>query len=91
VLGTGEGNVGPIPPTVNPENLDYGNKVMHCAWHPNVNAIAVAGANNLFLCAFLYYKWVCAHPKQMLKPSTTPPRQPQAPRPSRNVYDFHFY
>lgn len=44
-------DLGPIPPTVNPENLDYGNKVLHCAWHPKLNAIAVAGANNLFLYA----------------------------------------
>jgi serine/threonine-protein phosphatase 2A regulatory subunit B len=41
--------IGPIPPTVNPDALDYTNKVQHCAWHPKMNAIAVAGANNLFL------------------------------------------
>lgn len=46
-----DGPVGPIPPTINPENLDYSSKVLHCAWHPKLNVIAVAGANNLFLYA----------------------------------------
>lgn len=42
-------DAGPTPPPVNPENLDYASKVLHCAWHPKVNCVAVAGANNLFL------------------------------------------
>lgn len=46
-----KGSGGAVPPTINPEHLDYASKVLHCAWHPKLNAIAVAGANNLFLYA----------------------------------------
>jgi len=40
-----------LPPLINPDALDYKNKVLHVQFHPRMNAIAVAGANNLFLYA----------------------------------------
>ena len=34
---------------VNVESLDYNRKILHTAWHPSENIIAVAATNNLFL------------------------------------------
>lgn len=34
---------------VNPDHLDYGKKILHVAWHPSENLIAVGASNNLFL------------------------------------------
>ncbi|XP_074602737.1 protein phosphatase 2 regulatory subunit tws [Brevipalpus obovatus] len=31
------------------ESLDYGRKILHTAWHPEENIIAVAATNNLFI------------------------------------------
>lgn len=31
------------------ESLDYTRKILHTAWHPNENIIAVAATNNLFI------------------------------------------
>jgi len=34
---------------LNPENIDFTKKILHVAWHPRENLIAVGAANNLFL------------------------------------------
>jgi serine/threonine-protein phosphatase 2A regulatory subunit B len=34
---------------VNVENIDFNKKILHAAWHPQENSIAVAATNNLFL------------------------------------------
>lgn len=34
---------------VNPEAIDYTKKILHAAWHPHENLIAVGASNNLFL------------------------------------------
>jgi len=34
---------------LNPDNLDYSKKMLHVAWHPWENLVAVGAANNLFL------------------------------------------
>jgi len=34
---------------LNPENIDFTKKILHVAWHPHENLIAVGAANNLFL------------------------------------------
>lgn len=34
---------------MNPDNLDYTKKILHVAWHPTENLIAVGASNNLFL------------------------------------------
>jgi serine/threonine-protein phosphatase 2A regulatory subunit B len=31
------------------DSLDFNRKIVHTAWHPNENIIAVAATNNLFL------------------------------------------
>jgi serine/threonine-protein phosphatase 2A regulatory subunit B len=31
------------------ENVDFGKKILHAAWHPSENSIAVAATNNLFI------------------------------------------
>lgn len=33
--------------------LDYTSKLLHLAWHPEVNIIAAAASNSLYL----YYSW----------------------------------
>jgi serine/threonine-protein phosphatase 2A regulatory subunit B len=40
-----------LPPLVNPDTLDYRAKVLHVQFHPKINAVAVAGLNNLFFYA----------------------------------------
>jgi len=40
-----------LPPLLNPDVLDYKLKVLHIQCHPTASAIAVAGANNLFIYA----------------------------------------
>lgn len=34
---------------LNPENIDFMKKILHVAWHPHENLIAVGASNNLFL------------------------------------------
>jgi serine/threonine-protein phosphatase 2A regulatory subunit B len=34
---------------LNPENIDFTKKILHVAWHPRENLIAVGATNNLFL------------------------------------------
>lgn len=34
---------------LNPDNIDFTKKILHAAWHPNENLVAVGAANNLFL------------------------------------------
>jgi len=34
---------------VNVENIDFSKKILHAAWHPHENSIAVAATNNLFI------------------------------------------
>jgi serine/threonine-protein phosphatase 2A regulatory subunit B len=34
---------------INPDQIDFSRKILHTAWHPHENLIAVAAANNLFL------------------------------------------
>lgn len=29
--------------------IDYTKKILHCSWHPECKAVAVAGENNLFV------------------------------------------
>lgn len=43
------GGGGEEPPPVNPDELDFGKKVLHYSWHPNEDIIAVAGLNNLYI------------------------------------------
>jgi hypothetical protein len=38
-----------IPASLNVEHTDFDKKILHCAWHPYLNAVAVAGLNNLYL------------------------------------------
>jgi serine/threonine-protein phosphatase 2A regulatory subunit B len=33
-----------------PETIDFSKKILHLAYHPKENTIAVAGTNNLFIC-----------------------------------------
>jgi serine/threonine-protein phosphatase 2A regulatory subunit B len=47
--GDGVGGGGEEPPPVNPDELDFGKKVLHYSWHPNEDIIAVAGLNNLYI------------------------------------------
>lgn len=39
----------PLPAPVNVDNLDFSKKVLHLAWHPQENVVAVAGLNNLYI------------------------------------------
>ena len=34
---------------LNPDTLDFSKKILHVAWHPEANIIAVGASNNLFL------------------------------------------
>jgi serine/threonine-protein phosphatase 2A regulatory subunit B len=34
---------------MNPDSIDYSKKILHSAWHPHENIIAVGASNNLFL------------------------------------------
>jgi len=34
---------------LNPDNIDFTKKILHAAWHPTENLVAVGAANNLFL------------------------------------------
>jgi serine/threonine-protein phosphatase 2A regulatory subunit B len=34
---------------LNPENIDFNKKILHAAWHPKENLVAVGASNNLFL------------------------------------------
>eukprot|EP01136_Pigoraptor_vietnamica_P034944 Opistho-1_new@99492 len=36
---------------INVETIDFNRKILHAAWHPRENIIAVAATNNLFLYA----------------------------------------
>ncbi|KJE94048.1 protein phosphatase-2A subunit-alpha [Capsaspora owczarzaki ATCC 30864] len=36
---------------INPESIDFNRKILHTAWHPRQNLVAVAATNNLFLYA----------------------------------------
>jgi serine/threonine-protein phosphatase 2A regulatory subunit B len=47
-MGLGLDGEGEAPP-VNPDELDFGKKVLHYSWHPYEDIIAVAGLNNLFI------------------------------------------
>jgi serine/threonine-protein phosphatase 2A regulatory subunit B len=31
------------------ETIDFNKKILHAAWHPHENSIAVAATNNLFI------------------------------------------
>ena len=33
----------------NADNIDFDKKILHAAWHPQENSIAVAATNNLFI------------------------------------------
>lgn len=37
------------PATPNPDNIDYNRKALHVAWHPTLDAVAVACLNNLYM------------------------------------------
>ncbi len=42
----------PKPPRkedLNVDNIDFGKKILHAAWHPKENSIAIAATNNLFI------------------------------------------
>lgn len=41
------------PPSA--ENTDFDKKILHAAWHPQENSIAVAATNNLFIFSQLWY------------------------------------
>jgi serine/threonine-protein phosphatase 2A regulatory subunit B len=34
---------------INVDSLDYAKKILHTAWHPSENIIAVAATNNLYM------------------------------------------
>lgn len=34
---------------INPDNIDYGKKILHTSWHPQEYSVAIAATNNLFL------------------------------------------
>jgi len=34
---------------LNPDNIDFSKKILHVAWHPSENLVAVGASNNLFL------------------------------------------
>ncbi len=34
---------------INPDSIDYSKKILHEAWHPENNIVAVGASNNLFL------------------------------------------
>ena len=34
---------------VNVEHLDFNRKILHAAWHPRDNILAIAATNNLYL------------------------------------------
>jgi serine/threonine-protein phosphatase 2A regulatory subunit B len=34
---------------INPDSIDYSKKILHAAWHPENNIVAVGASNNLFL------------------------------------------
>ena len=34
---------------INVEAVDFGKKILHGAWHPRENSIAIAATNNLFI------------------------------------------
>ena len=37
------------------DSLDFNKKILHTAWHPSENVIAVAATNNLFLLQVINY------------------------------------
>ena len=39
----------PVPQSLDVERVDFDKKILHVAWHPTLNAVAVAGLNNLYL------------------------------------------
>jgi hypothetical protein len=45
----GVATAAPAPASLDVERIDFGKKILHVAWHPNMNAVAVAGLNNLYL------------------------------------------
>lgn len=40
---------------INVDSLDFSSKILHTAWHPKENIIAVAATNNLYLFRESYY------------------------------------
>jgi serine/threonine-protein phosphatase 2A regulatory subunit B len=36
-------------PPIDPDEVDFGKKVLHFSWHPNEDIVAVAGLNNLYI------------------------------------------
>lgn len=36
---------------LNPDSIDFSRKILHAAWHPTDNVVAVGASNNLFLFA----------------------------------------
>eukprot|EP01106_Pelomyxa_sp_JSP_P001995 TRINITY_DN1300_c0_g1_i1.p1 TRINITY_DN1300_c0_g1~~TRINITY_DN1300_c0_g1_i1.p1 ORF type:complete len:342 (+),score=108.33 TRINITY_DN1300_c0_g1_i1:196-1221(+) len=46
--GSGGGGGAP-PPNINPDTLDYTKKVLHLAFHPTLNLMAITAHNNLFI------------------------------------------
>jgi serine/threonine-protein phosphatase 2A regulatory subunit B len=31
------------------DNLDFSKKILHCAWHPSANIVALAATNTLYI------------------------------------------
>ena len=46
--GKQSGSNKPKKADMNPDTMDYTKKILHMAWHPRENSIAVAATNNLF-------------------------------------------
>jgi serine/threonine-protein phosphatase 2A regulatory subunit B len=34
---------------INPDSMDFSKKILHAAWHPEANVIAIGASNNLFI------------------------------------------
>jgi len=34
---------------INPDNIDFNKKILHAAWHPLDNLVAVGASNNMFI------------------------------------------
>lgn len=49
ILGGKRGGKGKAGEEVSADNLDYTRKILHTAWHPQENIVAVAATNNLYI------------------------------------------